>query len=127
MKLDRHIPGHNGRGKYALVLMRKVSAIGALLADYQRGVDPTNDANQVLHALQVLEAKGIIDYGDDKNRALAELPRDFFVIRLCDKHAFAALNAYAQSVAADGDDLEYANEMLDLAKKALNANKKKPD
>lgn len=134
MKLDRNISGYNGRGKYALILMRQVSKMGALLAEYQRGEDPTSEANQVRNALLVLGAKGCIDYGDDKNRPIAELPRDFFVIRLCDKHAYAALNAYAESVMADvaegvegASDREYANEILDLAKQAFNATKKKPD
>lgn len=120
MKLDANIPHNPKRGKYALVLMRQVSEKGALLAEYSRpGV--TNPGSQVNHALSVLGEHGCLDYG-------ADYDKQFFVIRLKDKHAYKALQAYADSVIAEGEDIEYANEILSLAKAALNhSGKKKPD
>jgi hypothetical protein len=60
-----------------------------------------------------------IDYGDRPET-------EFFVIKLKDKYASAALQAYA--VAARADDPEYADDVMKLAYKAdLHPDKKKPD
>ena len=66
----------------------------------------------------MLERHGIIDYGTGGD--------DFFVIRLKDKYASAALDAY--STAALKDDPEYALEVRQLANKAIaHPQKKRPD
>jgi hypothetical protein len=44
-------------------------------------------------------------------------PSEFFVIKLKDRHARAALLAYAASVEARGD-FEYEREIIDLANRA---------
>lgn len=97
MKLDRNLPANNGRGKYALVKLRKVVA-------QDQSVQPA-----ILDALKVLYAAGVLDYGNTGDA-------DFFVIRLRDKHAAPALAAYA--MAAYRDDPEYALEVLNLSKRA---------
>lgn len=98
MKLDRNITEPR-RGKYALIKLRidEPSGVGCM---YQ--IKP--------------EA---VDFGDTEDT-------DFFVIRLKDKYAAAALFAYAK--AAYSDDPEYANEIIALAVEARDhPNKKKPD
>lgn len=55
------------------------------------------------------------------------LDTEFFIIKLRDKYAYHALRAYAQEAMHDGET-EYANEILELANRALHhPNKKKPD
>ena len=88
MKLDRNLG--IGRGKYALIKLRNTT-LGV--------VGPDNG----LYAVPV----DAVDFGGTSNT-------DFFVIRLKDKYAAAALGAYA--MAAFRDDPEYASEVLNLAK-----------
>lgn len=60
-----------------------------------------------------------VDFGDSEDT-------DFFVIRLKDKYAAAALLAYANE--ARKDDPEYADDILKLANIAmLHGDKRKPD
>jgi len=94
VKLDRNI-NPDGRGKYALVLMREASK--------KQMDDP-----EVSEAINKLHRAGCLDFGPDKG--------DFFVIRLKDKYAAPALAAYA--LAAYADDREYGLEILNLAKNA---------
>lgn len=102
MKLDRNT-NPDGRGKYALLLLRKM-----------RSEPP----KEVQNAIDILFVNGIIDPG-------ATPDTDFFVIRMKDKYASAALQAYADAVASD--DVEYANEIYELAKLAANhPNKQRP-
>jgi len=89
MKLDRNLG--IGRGKYALIKLREDPIIGT-----------TDEGNIVMKG-------SAIDFGDSPET-------DFFVIRIKDKYAAAALAAYAG--AAMRDDPEYAVEILNLAKKA---------
>lgn len=105
MKLDRNI-NPDGRGKYALVLMREIPT-GANGAEVQA-------------ALETLQQHGCLDYGNADDR-------DFFVIRLKDKFAPAALFAY--SVAAeDAGEKEWALEVRELAHNAANRDDQKlPD
>jgi hypothetical protein len=97
MKLDRNVEGNNGRGKYALVLMRELVHTGEL------GEIP----EEVTSALNTLESHGLLDYGQVNTRA------EFFVIRLKDKYAGVALDAYADY--ASVDDPEYGSEVRALA------------
>jgi len=99
MQLDRNVPG-NGCGKYALIKMRSGPIHG-----YMSG--------------KTIVATSAIDFGDTADS-------EFFVIRLKDKYAAPALEAYALSAMAD--DPEYAKDVLQLAQTALlHPNKKKPD
>jgi hypothetical protein len=103
MKLDRNDGAR--RGKYAVVRLRDINA--------------TADSTAAQH-LENLRVGGFVEYG---------MPGDedeFFVIKLKDKYAGAALHAYA--AAAYGDDREYANEVNELANRADNhPSRKKPD
>ena len=100
MKLDRNITNPR-RGKYALIKLRE----STVKLDRDRGCLMVNES--------------AVDFGDTADS-------DFFVIRLKDKYAAAALTAYAQ--AAMIDDPEYAKEVLALAVlAATHPNKRKPD
>lgn len=106
MKLDRNI-NPDGRGKYALVLMRKLTS-----CEERKDFSATS-------AVEALAQRGIVDYGSTPDT-------DFFVLRLKDKYTGPALAAYA--LAAWSDDPEYGLEVLELAKKAAeHANTKEPD
>jgi hypothetical protein len=101
MKLDRNIT-NPPRGKYALIKLR-IAQPQAL------------DLHRIYKSIET-EA---LDFGDTEDS-------DFFVIRLKDKYAGPALEAYAR--AALEDDPEYSQEILHLAEKARNhPNKRKPD
>lgn len=90
MKLDRNT---EGRGKYALVRLRGLS-------------------DDVIKAKVVdeLVSGHVVEFGSagDEN--------EFFVVKLKDVCAQAALLAYAGKAAEF--DVEYANEVLDLARRA---------
>lgn len=112
MKLDRNLPNNKGRGKYALVLMRRIAAL------------ETQDREgfaEVWGALQILMRYGALDYGD------ANTASEFFVMRLKDQYADAALRSY--SAAAGVNDPEWAQEVLNLARRAgrFNPHCKNPD
>ena len=100
MKLDRNIPGNEGRGKYALLHLRKL----ALYTPAE-----TFGRNAVMQAVAVLDEAGLIDWGNHETS-------EFFVIRLKDRCASAALSAYAR--VAGLFDQEYAGEVRDLAARA---------
>ena len=103
MKLDRNI-NPDGTGKYALRELLKLEA--------QKDFSATT-------SVSALAMQGIVDHGGTPET-------DFFVIRLKDKYAAAALTAYAN--AANKDDPEYAAEIHHLAQIAANyPNKRKPD
>lgn len=103
MKLDRNINQH-GLGKYALVLNRKVEELR------------DNEVSVMLNRLIEL---GVVDMGTEPDT-------EFFVLRLKDKHAAAALFAYVES--AWESDKEWASEVEGLAFKAReHANPKQPD
>ncbi len=91
MKLDRNI-NPNGRGKYALILLREAQIRTLTPAGGPFVIDQEH-----------------VDFGDTEDT-------DFFVIRLKDKYAAKALKAYAE--AAEADDPEYADEVNALAQKA---------
>jgi len=101
MKLDRNKLGNDGRGKYALIKVREVALF-----------EPPEAfaTSPVLEAIKTLEDAGVLDWGEVNTEA------EFFVIRLKDKYALAALVAYAQ--AAFTDDPEYAKDIADLVCRA---------
>lgn len=94
MILDRNF----GTGKYAIIKMRAVHALDGLS---RASVDRMMLR---LAELGVLESPRPGD------------PGEFFVIRLQDKYAPLALDAYAAAAAAD--DPEYAAEVSELAERA---------
>lgn len=98
MKLDRNI-NPDGRGKYALVLVRKMPKPGA--PEYAR----------VRQALAVLDEAGMLDEGE------LGTEREFMVIRLRDRYAKPALTAYARTAKADGQD-EYAGEIFEMVERS---------
>jgi len=103
MKLDRNI-NPDGRGKYALIKLRRQGKGFPLSCQ---------------KAAQLLKKHKLVDFGNTPNT-------EFFVIRLKDKFAAVALEAYA--IAAFHDDPEYSKEVLVLARKAYNhPQKRMPD
>lgn len=104
MKLDRNINA-DGLGKYALLKLRNL----------RRG-DPAVDA-----ALRTLDEAGVLDWGNT-------VDSEFFVIRLKDKYAAAALHTYAHHAVRDGE-VEYGQEIMEMAKRSgeWHPNCKKPD
>lgn len=105
MKLDRQIPENAGRGKYALVRMRDVSRI------LREGSPPAKQ--MINNALNVLLSAGVLDYGE------ANTPGEFFVIRLRDKFARAALGSYGINAIDEGGEFaEFGQEVLKLADRA---------
>ncbi|WP_050400465.1 hypothetical protein [Bradyrhizobium embrapense] len=125
MKLDRNLSG-DGRGKYGLILNRELAQRAA---EAVVGAKPGNqvtesqlEAMKIVNAVSFLEAMGIIDWGTTPET-------EFFVMRLKDEHAGAALAAYATDAKAHGDP-EYANQIYyGLATRAgrLHPHSKKPD
>lgn len=102
MRLDRNI-NDDGKGKYALVLMRKVEA-----------------GSEAAALLARLAEMGVVDWGARHSDS------EFFLLRLKDKYAEPALMAYAN--AAADDDKQWATEVLAMATRAANhPNKKTPD
>lgn len=105
MKLDRNRNG-DGLGKYALIKLR---ALDEFIPNETFGML----APDIAKALKVLEEAGIIDLG------IAGTESEFFVIRLKDKYAKAALQAYFFAIENDPDgDLEYAMEIDHLCGRA---------
>lgn len=90
MKVSRRTEG--SPGKYAVVRLRDVQS-----AEHQQAID-------------TLASGGFVSFENvgDKD--------EFFVIRLRDRYAQAALAAYA--AAAEFDDPEYAAEVRDLMRRA---------
>lgn len=102
MKLERHV-GDQARGKYAVVRLRDI--------------EPKTVAAQALARLTV---GGHVEFGNPGDAD------EFFVIKLKDEYAPAALFAYA--AAARVDDSEYADEIVELAKRAQrHPGRKRPD
>jgi len=125
MKLDRNA---NGRGKYAIINLRKLDETRVAMAT----VDPQTTRNVLPQSLEValatLQEYGLIEYGEPGTE------NEFFVIKLKDTYAGAALVAYADAVwrpenAASVDEVTYAEEVRALAKRAGRHSQwcKKPD
>ena len=111
MRLVRNTT-NDGRCKYALVRLDKIRAFPQTS---QRTPDIEN-------ALGVLEMYGVLEYAG-KNDS-----EECFVIKLKDRHAAPALNAYADDVLLYGEDAVYEGEVRELARKAAQRkDKKQPD
>lgn len=105
MQLDRN-RNSDGTGKYALVLLRRT---GPLVLTNLQG---HNDRYYVLNERS-------IDKGTTPDT-------EFFVIRLKDKHAAAALHAYSESIAEE--DPQFSLEVRDLAVRSEeHPNRQAPD
>ena len=96
MKLDRNNPNSRGRGKYALINLRKLAAIEDM--DLHSGL---------CSAIVYLQKEGILEWGEVGS------PDEFFVIKLKDYFADGALLAYAAQAATA--DLEWSAEIRKLA------------
>lgn len=116
MRLDRNIEGNEGRGKYALVKLRRLREI----TEAERGTKG-NMALRVMEALTWLQEAGVLDLGDT-------VDSEFFVIRLRDQYARNALEAYAREASSAGDD-EYADDVREMAARSggWHPNMKVPD
>lgn len=104
MKMDRNLPGNLGLGKYALIKLRPFAA----MYDANDNMAGWRIA-RVRAALATLLEFGMLDYGDKPET-------EFFVMRVKDKYAGKALEAYGMAVLLD--DSEYAEEILELASRA---------
>ncbi len=130
MKLDRNT-NRGGRGKYALVNMRKL--IPMLEREELKEVLPLHIQMQ-LDAFKVLLRNGIITLGN-------ETPGDqFFVMKYKDKFTAAGLRGYAWEVRREADKeegrihpeaskslLEYSEQILQESYVAQNLGKRIPD
>lgn len=113
MKLDRSAVGAP-HGKYGLIKIRKLNECKT------EGNAGFSALPQILDALVCLQAHGILDWCDTPET-------EAFVIRLKDKYAGPALYEYAQ--AASQDDVEYARDVMSLAKRSgsYHPNCRRPD
>lgn len=112
MKLDRNINA-NGRGKYALLKLRK-------LDDWLTSGAFAEVPKPIVDAIALLEKEGILDWGNTPET-------EFFVIRLKDRYASGGLFGYARD--ADLHDHEYAKEVAEMAMRSgqNHPNCKRPD
>lgn len=117
MKLDRNING-DGRGKYGLIKHRRLAEIEKL---YDGGDGDVADLQAVHDAIALLERAGVIDWG-------TTIDTEFFVVKLRDINAGAALTGYGISATMRVDP-EYGAEIEALAKRAgpNHPNAKVPD
>jgi len=113
MKLDRNIEGREGIGKYALIKLRALDTYISASPFHTYG--PEIEA-----AFKTLTDAGALDWGNTEDS-------EFFLIRLKDRHAAAALSAYARSAEEFGIS-EWAEQVRELATKAaMHPGKKAPD
>lgn len=102
--MDRRV-NKDGKGKYALIKLREI---------------PTCPNTPEELAQAILDNPQCVDFGEKGTDS------EFFVVRLKDKYAVPALQAYAR--AAQNDDSEWALQVISLARDASNhPNKKQPD
>lgn len=113
MRLDRNMLANNGRGKYALLKLRK-------LADYEPS-EPFG-TNDILAAVATLDEVGLIEWGAINTEG------EFFVIKLRDAFAEPALVMYANTAMLAGEK-EYAREIKALADRSSSRSPfcKRPD
>ena len=104
MKLDRNT-NEAGRGKYALLKLRELASVGSVPGKTFR--QPT----KIERALNTLDAAGLIEWGAPNTEG------EFFVLKLRDAYAEAALTLYANTAMLAGDG-EYAREVKALADRA---------
>lgn len=94
MKLDRNL-NPSGKGKYALINLRKIDG------------DPRTPQDM---------AAAIVKQPDAVQFGIVGEPDEFWLIKLKDKYAATALLAYAD--AAEADDPEYASQVREMVKRA---------
>lgn len=105
MQLDRN-RNKDGTGKYALVLLRRTGPL-------------EKTKLQGHHDLYYVLNDRCVDLGTTPDT-------EFFVLRLKDKHAAAALYAYAESIEAE--DPQFSLEVRDLAVRSEeHPNRQAPD
>lgn len=130
MKLDRNI-NRGGRGKYALVNMRKIIPLMDELTEANRTTNPdklpNNKELEILAAFDLLVKEGIITLGN-------ETPGDqFFVMKYKDKFTAPGLQGYAHGAMAEANAQnskslhEYAMQMFQEAKAAQLLGNRIPD
>lgn len=102
MKMDRSMRD-DGQGKYAVINLRKLRET-SWIGTFERWT------TKVEQALATLETVGALEWGRER------AGNEFFLIKLKDKHAQAALSAYADS--AEVDDPEWASAVRDLARRS---------
>lgn len=114
MKLDRKLTD-DGLGKYAVINLRRLNSTNGNTGVFDRW------SPEVAQALKTLEDVGALEWGT------VNAPDEFFLIKLKDKHAQAALLGYAES--AKTEDVEWAEEVAELARRSGPANQwcKSPD
>lgn len=114
MKMDRNLNA-DGLGKYAVINLRRLNATNGNIGAFERW------SPEVAQALKTLEDVGALEWGTVGTRD------EFFLIKLKDKHAQAALLGYAAS--AEEDDFEWAEEVAEMARRSGRANQwcKSPD
>lgn len=99
-----HLDRNNGKGKYAIINLRKLQAV----------IDAGTHQRSTEDAISILEDYGLIEYGAPGTED------EFFVIKLRDRFAHKALGAYAteafRSTVAGMRD--YAHDVAALAKRA---------
>lgn len=100
MKLDRNI-ADDGLGKYAIINLRKLNETCENPSTFKRWTP------EVEAALKTLEGVGVLEWG------CVGAPDEFFLVKLKDRHAEAALKGYAESAAVN--DPEWAAEVHELA------------
>jgi hypothetical protein len=105
MKLDRNI-NPTGKGKYALINLRKIPGDPRTPEDLAEAIKRNPDS---------------VEFG------IVGQPDEFWLIKLRDKYAHAALSAYAD--AAEADNPEYASQVREMLSRCGKNNPyyKKPD
>lgn len=103
MKLDRNIEGNEGRGKYAILQLRRLETF---MDDKAFGGLPPDIGG----AIETLEQAGILEWGNIGTE------HEFFLIKLKDMYSPAALKAYADKVGLY--DSEFAKEVLEMLNRA---------
>jgi hypothetical protein len=103
MKMDRNLPENDGAGKYAVINLRRLRDLcpGGTFEKFTPGVT---------EALRVLEEVGALEWGRTGEQD------EFFLVKLKDRNAYPALNAYANS--AESHDPEWAAEVRELAERS---------
>lgn len=94
MKLDRNT-NPDGRGKYALLLLRNLAAASPSVK------------REIEDAFKVLSEHGLLDFGDQPGQ-------QFFVIRHKDKFAAKAFYAYAEAVHLEADAAPHSDTARSL-------------
>jgi uncharacterized protein (DUF924 family) len=106
VRLDRNEKGH---GKYGLIKRRELEKMRASWIRTHNETE-AEALRRVEAAIALLEVAGLIDWGETPES-------EFFVIRLKDRFARAALRAYSLSAQSAGL-ATYGNEVGDLANRS---------